>query len=134
MCTKIWTLLKKKFSQARFYPSAKIIALRHHSPRFIVVITAGTSDIPVAEEAAATTEILGNKVERIYDIGVAGIHRLFSYKEKILNASVAIVCAGMEGALPSIVGGLVSYPLIGVPTSVGYGGNFPRFDCLIYDA
>ena len=89
----------------------------------ILVITAGTADIPVAEEAAVTAEITGNKVERIYDVGVAGIHRLLAYKESIFSATCIIVVAGMEGALPSVVGGLASCPVIAVPTSVGYGTN-----------
>lgn len=90
----------------------------------ILVITAGTADIPVAEEAAVTADILGSQVETTYDVGVAGIHRLFGQAEKIREASVLVVVAGMEGALPSVVGGLVDKPVIGVPTSAGYGANF----------
>jgi NCAIR mutase (PurE)-related protein len=90
----------------------------------IAVASAGTADIPVAEEAAITAEVLGNSVERLYDVGVAGVHRLFAHKELLFNANVIIVVAGMEGALASIVGGLVSRPVIAVPTSVGYGANF----------
>ena len=88
------------------------------------MITAGTSDIPVAEEAVVTAELMGNIVEKVYDIGVAGVHRLFDVKEKIFDANVIIVVAGMEGALASIVGGLTSKPVIAVPTSVGYGASF----------
>ncbi|MDD5475537.1 MAG: nickel pincer cofactor biosynthesis protein LarB [Syntrophales bacterium] len=91
---------------------------------YIAVVTAGTSDIPVAEEAAVTAEFLGNRVERIIDVGVAGIHRLFDTIETIRSARVVIVVAGMEGALPSVVGGLVDKPVIAVPTSVGYGASF----------
>lgn len=97
----------------------------------IAVITGGTSDIPVAEEAALTAEVLGNKVERIYDVGVAGIHRLFAHLDKLMSASVVIAIAGMEGALASVVGGLVSCPVIAVPTSVGYGANFGGLSALL---
>ena len=97
----------------------------------IAVITGGTSDMPVAEEAALTAEALGNKVERIYDVGVAGIHRLFAYLDKLMSASVVIAIAGMEGALASVVGGLVSCPVIAVPTSVGYGANFGGLSALL---
>jgi NCAIR mutase (PurE)-related protein len=90
----------------------------------ICVVSAGTSDIPVAEEAAVTAEVLGNHVNRIYDVGVAGIHRLLHVCEELFAANVAVVVAGMEGALASVVGGLVSCPVIGVPTSVGYGASF----------
>ena len=97
----------------------------------ILVISAGTSDIPVAEEAAVTAQTLGNQVERIYDVGVAGIHRLFAHKEKIQTATVIIVVAGMEGALASVVGGLVDKPVIAVPTSVGYGASFQGVTALL---
>jgi len=97
----------------------------------ILVICAGTSDIPVAEEAVVTAEAMGNKVERLYDVGVAGIHRLLHKKEKILAANVLIVVAGMEGALPSVVGGLVSRPVIAVPTSIGYGANLGGLTTLL---
>ncbi|CUS80292.1 hypothetical protein JGI7_01146 [Candidatus Kryptonium thompsonii] len=90
----------------------------------ILIITAGTADLPVAEEAKVTAELLGNEVELLYDVGVAGIHRLLSNLDKLKSASVIIVVAGMEGALPSVVGGLVGVPVIAVPTSVGYGANF----------
>lgn len=97
----------------------------------ILVITAGTSDIPVAEEAAVTAEVMGNTVERVYDVGVAGIHRLFAHHERILEARVLVVVAGMEGALPSVVGGLVARPVIAVPTSVGYGTSFGGLTALL---
>lgn len=91
---------------------------------YIAIVTAGTSDIPVAEEAAVTCEIFGNRVERVYDVGVAGIHRLFDRLDILRGAKVLIVIAGMEGALASVVGGLVDKPIIAVPTSVGYGAHF----------
>ncbi len=97
----------------------------------IVVLTAGTSDIPVAEEAAITAELMGNKVERIYDVGVAGLHRLISHLPVLQKARVVITVAGMEGALPSVVAGLVSAPLIAVPTSVGYGASFQGLAALL---
>jgi NCAIR mutase (PurE)-related protein len=90
----------------------------------ILVVAAGTSDLPVAEEAAMTAEFLGNRVGRLYDVGVAGIHRLFAHQDQLYQAAVVIVVAGMEGALPSVVGGLVDKPVIAVPTSVGYGASF----------
>lgn len=98
---------------------------------YIAVVTAGTSDIPVAEEAAITAEVLGNRVERIFDVGVAGIHRLFSKLDIIKAARVIVVVAGMEGALASIVGGLVDKPVIAVPTSIGYGANFGGLSALL---
>ncbi|MCS4459041.1 nickel pincer cofactor biosynthesis protein LarB, partial [Clostridium botulinum] len=98
---------------------------------YIAVVTAGTSDIPVSEEAAVTGEIFGNKVERIYDVGVAGIHRLFDKLELIRGARVIVVAAGMEGALASVVGGLVDKPVIAVPTSIGYGANFQGLSALL---
>jgi NCAIR mutase (PurE)-related protein len=97
----------------------------------IVVVSAGTSDIPVAEEAAVTAEVLGNRVKRIYDVGVAGIHRLFSVCGDLFKAHVAIVVAGMEGALASVVGGLVACPVIAVPTSIGYGASFGGLSALL---
>jgi NCAIR mutase (PurE)-related protein len=93
-------------------------------PGTIGIICAGTSDLPVAEEAAVTAEIMGNRVERIYDVGVAGLHRLLAKSENLQRANVLIVVAGMEGALPSVVAGLVSKPVIAVPTSIGYGASF----------
>ena len=96
-----------------------------------MVISAGTSDIPVAEEAVVTARIMGNRVETLYDVGVAGIHRLVNQLEKLSKARVFIVVAGMEGALPSVVGGLVSKPVIAVPTSIGYGANFGGIAALL---
>ncbi|WP_432206587.1 nickel pincer cofactor biosynthesis protein LarB [Paenibacillus rhizosphaerae] len=98
---------------------------------YVAVIAAGTSDLRVAEEAAVTAEVLGSTVHRIYDVGVAGIHRLLSHLEEIQQASVSVVVAGMEGALPSVVGGLVSHPVIAVPTSVGYGAHFQGLSALL---
>ena len=97
----------------------------------VLIISAGTSDMPVAEEAAVTAEAMGNRVERLFDVGVAGIHRLLAYRERINQASVIVVAAGMEGALSSVVGGLVSVPVIAVPTSVGYGASFGGLAALL---
>ena len=97
----------------------------------IAVVCAGTSDIPVAEEAQVTAELMGNDVDTIHDIGVAGIHRLMNNRERLVEARVVVVCAGMEGALPSVVGGLVSCPVIAVPTSVGYGASFHGLAALL---
>ena len=97
----------------------------------IAVVSAGTCDIPVAEEAACTAEVMGNRVERIYDVGVAGLHRVLEHRDDLEAARVVIVVAGMEGALPSVVGGLVSRPVIAVPTSVGYGASFNGVTALL---
>jgi hypothetical protein len=97
----------------------------------IAVVCAGTSDIPVAEEAQVTAEVMGNEVDSIHDVGVAGIHRLISHSERLAEARVVVVCAGMEGALPSAVGGMVSVPVIAVPTSVGYGASFQGLAALL---
>ena len=102
-----------------------------HGKGRIAVVCAGTSDIPVAEEAQVTAEIMGNDVDTIHDIGVAGIHRLMNSRERLTQARVVVVCAGMEGALPSVVGGLVSCPVIAVPTSVGYGASFHGLAALL---
>lgn len=97
----------------------------------IAVVSAGTSDLPVAEEAAVTATVMGNEVERIFDVGVAGIHRLLAYRERLAEAAVVVVVAGMEGALPSVVGGMVEAPVIAVPTSVGYGASFGGLAALL---
>jgi hypothetical protein len=102
-----------------------------HGKGKIAVVCAGTSDIPVAEEARVTAEVMGNEVDSIHDIGIAGIHRLISNSERLAEARVVIVCAGMEGALPSAVGGMVSVPVIAVPTSVGYGASFHGLAALL---
>ncbi|VVB60360.1 N5-carboxyaminoimidazole ribonucleotide mutase [uncultured archaeon] len=125
---KIYTPVKKLYPVAHYNEAAKTIVIQRYKPKrkkgTILILTAGTSDIPVAEEAVVTAELMGNKVEKIYDVGVAGVHRLFDIKEQIFHANVIIVIAGMEGALASIVGGLASKPVIAVPTSVGYGASF----------
>ena len=121
--------IKRAIPEVHYYPIPGIITLMNHEVEsvgkgIILVISAGTSDVSVAEEAALTAEMMGNPVERFYDVGISGIHRLFSKTELIQSANVIIVVAGMEGALPSVVGGLVDRPVIAVPTSVGYGASF----------
>ncbi len=115
-------------TEAEWHPSARMIRIRRDREERgvgpVLVVTAGTSDIPVAEEAALTAEAMGNRVERVWDAGVAGIHRLMAERERLQAARVLVVAAGMEGALPSVVGGLVSVPVIAVPTSIGYGASF----------
>lgn len=122
-------------SDAVYHESARIILVgegkEKRSGKAILVVSAGTSDQPVAEEAAVTAEAMGNAVERLYDVGVAGIHRLLSHREKLTEANVLVVVAGMEGALASIVGGLVDRPVIAVPTSVGYGASFHGLSALL---
>jgi NCAIR mutase (PurE)-related protein len=121
-------LVRKKFKAARYHEAARCITIETRPlpkrPGIIAVVCAGTSDLPVAEEACVTADIMGNAVERVYDVGVAGLHRLLSKLKLIQQANVVIVVAGMEGALPSVLAGLVSRPVIAVPTSVGYGANF----------
>jgi pyridinium-3,5-biscarboxylic acid mononucleotide synthase len=121
-------LLRKKIKQAVHHELARCVVIDRQPlpkrPGKIAVVCAGTSDLPVAEEAAITAEIMGNQVERIADVGVAGVHRLFARLETLHQANVIIVVAGMEGALPSVVAGLVSRPVIAVPTSIGYGASF----------
>ena len=123
------TQIQAKYKDSVYHERARVLTLTKHPIKIqgrgtILVISAGTSDIPVAEEAAITARFMGNEVETIYDLGVAGIHRVLSHRERLTKASVIIVVAGMEGALPSVVGGLVDKPVIGVPTSVGYGASF----------
>ena len=131
---EVFTEIRKAIPDAVFYPTARIIVM-HPRPVAavgnIAVVCAGTSDIPVAEEAAVTAEILGNRVTRIFDVGVAGIHRLLAARKDLFRANVAVVAAGMEGALPSVVGGMVPYPVIAVPTSVGYGASFGGIAALL---
>ncbi|SFL55418.1 hypothetical protein SAMN04487943_102188 [Gracilibacillus orientalis] len=103
----------------------------NHYKGYIAVVCAGTSDLPVAEEAAKTAEAYGVEVRRFYDVGVAGIHRLMAHIDEIRGATVSVIVAGMEGALPSVVGGLVSHPIMAVPTSVGYGANFQGLSALL---
>jgi NCAIR mutase (PurE)-related protein len=127
--------VKSLIAETVYFKEARIISIKRKEiekpDTSIAVITAGTSDIPVAEEAAVTAELLGNKVVRIYDAGVAGIHRLVDKLPEIKNCRVIIVIAGMEGALASVVGGLVDKPVIAVPTSVGYGANFGGISALL---
>ena len=127
--------VKKKVGKAEYRELARAIVLQKDKTKYgkgiIAVVSAGTSDIPVAEEAVVTAEIMGNDVEHFYDVGVAGIHRLLANREALTRARVVVVCAGMEGALPSVVGGLVGVPVIAVPTSVGYGAAFQGLAALI---
>jgi NCAIR mutase (PurE)-related protein len=125
----------KKFPQARYEELARAIVLEQKktplSKTILPIVTAGTADLPVAAEAKVTAEIMGQQTELICDVGVAGLHRLFGHLAKLQNANVAIVVAGMEGALASVVGGLVSCPVIAVPTSVGYGSCFEGLSALL---
>jgi len=132
---KTYTKVRRVSAKAQFYPNAKCITLVNDSQVYgdgkICVVCAGTSDIPVAEEAALTARLMGNMVETTYDVGVAGIHRLLNVREALMEASVVIVVAGMEGALASVVGGLLSVPVIAVPTSIGYGSSFGGLSSLL---
>jgi len=127
--------LHREQPQAEYFPASGAMRVwRDRTPRGkgkIAVVCAGTSDIPVAEEAVVTAELMGNDVERLFDVGVAGIHRLLAHREILTKARVVIVCAGMEGALPSVVGGLVGAPVIAVPTSIGYGAAFKGVAALL---
>jgi NCAIR mutase (PurE)-related protein len=132
---EVYDAISEVTCDAEYHQEARIVVVNRKkiivSEKKIAVITAGTADIPVAEEAAITAEVLGNRVVRIFDVGVAGIHRLLSKMEVISEANVIIVVAGMEGALASVVGGLVDKPVIAVPTSVGYGANFGGLSALL---
>jgi len=127
--------IRNVLSEAEWHESASLIRVRRDETELgageIAVVTAGTSDIPVAEEAALVAETMGNRVKRIWDAGVAGIHRILAEREVLQNARVVVVVAGMEGALPSVVGGLVKVPVIAVPTSVGYGASFGGLAALL---
>jgi NCAIR mutase (PurE)-related protein len=127
--------VKKKVPKAEYRELARAIVLHRDGTKYgkgiIAVVSAGTSDIPVAEEAVTTAELMGNDVEHLYDVGVAGIHRLLASRDALARARVVVVCAGMEGALPSVVGGLVGVPVIAVPTSVGYGASFKGLAALL---
>ncbi len=128
--------ITSKFQGADYFEDAKLLWLKKKEPKItgtgiILVISAGTSDIPVAREAFLTAQAMGNKVESIFDVGVAGIHRLFAFQEQIMTAAVIIVVAGMEGALPSVVAGMVKAPVIAVPTSIGYGSSFKGMTALL---
>lgn len=133
---EIYEAVKARVPEAEYDELARLIVVRKEElvpdpDRYILVMTAGTSDIPVAEEAAITAELMGHRVERVFDVGVAGIHRLFAQEEKIRGANVIVVAAGMEGALASVVGGLVNKPVIALPTSVGYGASFDGLAALL---
>jgi pyridinium-3,5-biscarboxylic acid mononucleotide synthase len=131
---KVYQAVLETNVKCQYHDLARIIVINPEPVEQIgdiVVVSAGTSDIPVAEEAAITAEVLGNKVKRIYDVGVAGLHRLLYVCDDLFKANVAVVVAGMEGALASVVGGLVSCPVIGVPTSIGYGASFKGVAALL---
>ena len=132
---KQFAAVKKRVRAAQYRKLARAITLQRDRKNYgkgrIAVVSAGTSDIPVAEEAVATAEVMGNEVQHFYDVGVAGIHRLLANRVALQKARVVIVCAGMEGALPSVVGGLVGVPVIAVPTSVGYGAAFKGLAALL---
>jgi NCAIR mutase (PurE)-related protein len=129
-----WKAVQAAVPGAEYHAMARCITVKGESTPgkgTIVLCSAGTSDLPVAEEAAVTAEILGNTVDRIYDVGVAGIHRVLAQRGKLESARVVIVVAGMEGALPSVVAGMVGVPVIGVPTSIGYGASFGGIAALL---
>jgi NCAIR mutase (PurE)-related protein len=132
---EVYRKIRQKIPGCRYNPLGKTITLKKKRPGpghgKIVIMTAGTSDIPVAEEAFVTCEMLGNEAERVYDVGVAGLHRLFGEMEKVREARLIIAVAGMEGALPSVLAGLVKAPIIAVPTSVGYGASLGGVSALL---
>ena len=125
---KIFAAVKRVSRAAKFHPLSSVIAIERNKEisgkGTILVVSAGTSDIPVAEEAVLTARMMGNRVEQLFDVGVAGIHRLLEHRSELTEARVIVCVAGMEGALPSVVGGLVGIPVIAVPTSTGYGASF----------
>ena len=128
--------IRARYPEGTYHEKGRILTLTQQPLKkqgrgTILVISAGTSDIPVAEEAAITARFMGNAVDTLYDVGVSGLHRLLGHREQLLKASVIIVVAGMEGALPSVVGGLVDKPVIAVPTSVGYGASFQGIAALL---
>lgn len=135
---KAFLAVKKAIKTAQYHQAARIITAKKSTEQrtpgteqMIAIVTAGTSDMPVAEEAAVTAEFLGLKVERLFDVGVAGLHWLVNNLDKLKKARVVIVVAGMEGALPSVLGGLIDRPIIAVPTSVGYGASFKGLSALL---
>jgi len=132
---KQFAAVKKKVRGVEYRELARAIVLERDPTKYgkgmVAVVSAGTSDIPVAEEALVTAELMGNDVQHFYDVGVAGIHRLLANRQALTKARVVIVCAGMEGALPSVVGGLVGVPVIAVPTSIGYGASFKGIAALL---
>ena len=131
----VYEAIREVTNDVEYHEQAKIVVVNkleiQKTDKKILVVTGGTSDIPVAEEAAITAEVFGNTVERLYDVGVAGLHRLLSKRDKLFEANVIIAVAGMEGALASVVGGLVDKPVIAVPTSIGYGANFGGLSALL---
>jgi pyridinium-3,5-biscarboxylic acid mononucleotide synthase len=131
----VYEVLKDLGPKVTYHEAARIVVINQQeipkTTSSILVVTAGTSDIPVAEEAAVTAETMGNRVERLFDVGVAGIHRLLSNKHKIDKANVLVIVAGMDGALPSVVAGLSDKPVIAVPTSIGYGASFGGLAALL---
>jgi NCAIR mutase (PurE)-related protein len=133
--SEIYQTIKEIIPEVTYFKEARIVAVKEEekkfSSKYILVVSGGTADIPVAEEAAVIAELMGNKVERLYDVGVAGLHRLLDNSKKLLAANVLIVAAGMEGALPSVIGGLVDKPIIAVPTSIGYGASFKGLAALL---
>jgi NCAIR mutase (PurE)-related protein len=129
-----WHAVRARIDDAQYHPAARAITVARAMPRgkgTIAITTAGTSDLPVAEEAAVTAELMGNDIARVYDVGVAGIHRVLSERDRLSSARVIIVVAGMEGALPSVVAGMVNVPVIAVPTSIGYGASFGGIAALL---
>lgn len=131
---QVYAKVKKFAKNAKFHERSRAITIEPKKKKragYVLVISAGTSDIPVAEEAAVTADIMGSKVKTVYDVGVAGIHRLFKHSDKIIKARVIVVVAGMDGALASVVGGLAPCPVVAVPTSVGYGASFGGVSALL---
>ena len=132
---EIFEAVRQVAPNARYYPLAGLIVIGDPPPvvteGYVLVVTAGTGDIPVAEEAVVTAETMGSRVERAYDVGVAGLHRVLDCKDKLLGANVVVAVAGMEGALASVVSGMVDSPVIAVPTSVGYGASFQGLAALL---
>lgn len=133
---EVYLAVKETVPEAVYYPQARVVAAGEARPiinkeKFILVISAGTGDIPVAEEAKITAQLMGTRVETLYDVGVAGVHRLLEEKKLLIKANVLVVTAGMEGALPGVVGGLVEKPVIAVPTSIGYGASFSGISALL---
>lgn len=132
---KVFSAIKRVARKARFHALSGAIVIErsraNHGKGLILVVTAGTSDIPVAEEALVTAQTMGNRAEAIYDVGVAGLHRLIEHRQKLAEARVIICVAGMEGALPSVVAGMVASPVIAVPTSTGYGSSFGGLTALL---
>ncbi len=131
---EVATVIRRLDRRAVYHEAARIVAIRDPKQTLqghVLIITAGTSDIPVAEEAKVTAEVMGSHVETLYDVGVAGLHRLLERQHRLMQAQVAVVVAGMDGVLPSVVGGLVDYPVIAVPTSRGYGASFGGLAALL---